>query len=179
MLARHRANDERETEPGLAENNQRRIERLHREAAQIRRWLKDHPQDRLGSKGAIRKSNRTDNDSAKMATDKGVIQGYAGVAAVDGQHQVIVEAQAHGTGSEQALLLPVVDACADVRDEQTLITADAGHHSEENLKALAEQNVPALIADRDMRRRDERFAEQAKYTALPDALRKLPQSVDT
>jgi len=32
-----------------------------------------------------------------MATSKGVIQGYTGVAAVDDRHQIIVEAQAHGT----------------------------------------------------------------------------------
>jgi hypothetical protein len=33
------------------------------------------PPDRQGAKGSIRKSNRTDNESAKMATGKGVIQG--------------------------------------------------------------------------------------------------------
>lgn len=170
MLARHRANDERAAEPDLAAKEATRIERLHREANQIRQWLRNHPQERAGSKGAIRKSNRTDNDSAKMATDKGVIQGYAGVAAVDGKSQVIVEAQAHGSGSEQALLLPLIEACADLRDEQTLIAADAGYHSEDNLKTLAESNVPALIADRQMRQRDERFADQDKYKALADPL---------
>lgn len=41
-----------------------------------------------------------------MATSKGVIQGYTGVAAVDARHQIIVEAQAHGAGSEQELLIP-------------------------------------------------------------------------
>ena len=41
------------------------------------------------------------NERAKTATDKGVIQGYAGVAAVDAKHQIIVDAQAHDTGSEQ------------------------------------------------------------------------------
>lgn len=138
MLARHRANDEREAEPDPAAKEAVRIERLHREANKIRQWLRNHPEERAGAKGAIRKSNRTDNDSAKMATDKGVIQGYAGVAAVDGKSQVMVEAQAHGSGSEQALLLPVIEACADLRDEQTLITADAGYHSEDNLKALAD-----------------------------------------
>jgi transposase len=175
MLARHRANDEREVapaavEPALAAKDKARIERLQHEAAQIRRWLQAQPADRRGTRGSVRKSNRTDNESAKMATDKGVIQGYAGVAAVDGQSQVIVEAQAHGTGSEQALLLPVIEACADLRDEQTLIVADAGYHSEDNLRRLAEHRVPALIADRDMRRRDERFADQDKYKALPDPL---------
>lgn len=45
--------------------------------------------------------NRTDNESAKIATSKSVIQGYTGVAAVDAKHQVIVQAQAHGTGSSR------------------------------------------------------------------------------
>jgi hypothetical protein len=75
----------------------------------MRQWLSDHPEDRKGAKGKVIKSNRTDNESAKMATSKGVIQGYTGVAAVDDRHQIIVDAQAHGTGSEQALLMPVVE----------------------------------------------------------------------
>lgn len=103
-----------------------------------------------------------------MATSKGVIQGYTGVAAVDAAHQIIVEAQAHGTGSEQELLLPVVKATAPLRTDQTLITADAGYHSETNLKALATDNIPALIADNGMRKRDERFKDQEKYKTLPD-----------
>ncbi len=41
-----------------------------------------------------------------MAISKGVIQGYTGVAAVDEKAQIIIEAQAHGTGSEQELLIP-------------------------------------------------------------------------
>jgi len=39
-----------------------------------------------------------------------VIQGYCGVAAVDAAHQIIIDAQAHGTGSEQELLLGAVTA---------------------------------------------------------------------
>ena len=93
MLARHRAEDRCGIEPDLAQKSARRIARLEREAAQIRRWLRDNPEDRRGARGGVRKSNRTDNESAKMATDKGVIQGYAGVAAVDAKHQIIVEAQ--------------------------------------------------------------------------------------
>jgi len=121
-------------------------------------------------KGSIRKSNRTDNESAKMATSKGVIQGYTGVAAVDGKHQIIVCAQAHGTGSEQELLVPVVAAMKDVLAEHSLITADAGYHSEANLKQLAAMQVDALIADNGMRARDERFADQATHQAKPDPL---------
>lgn len=170
MLERHREEDRRTIEPDLRAQESQRITRLQTEAAQMRRWLADHTEDREGSKGTLRKSNRTDNESAKMATSKGVIQGYTGVAAVDARHQIIIEAQAHGTGSEQELLIPVVKAMKDMLTEGSLITADAGYHSEANLKTLDGMEVDALIADNNMRSRDERFAEQGKYKALPDPL---------
>jgi len=170
MLARHRENDALPVESSLDAKAHQRIERLQKAAAQLRDWLAANPAERKGSKGSIRKSNRTDNESAKMATSKGVIQGYTGVAAVDSRHQIIVVAQAHGTGSEQELLLPVIKATESLRTDQTLITADAGYHSDVNITALAEQGTPALIADTGMRKRDERFKDQDKYKALPDPL---------
>jgi transposase len=170
MLERHRAEDQRAIEPELKAKETQRITRLQTDAAQIRQWMADHPEDRKGSKGTVRKSNRTDNESAKMATSKGVIQGYTGVAAVDARHQIIVEAQAHGTGSEQELLIPVVKAMQKILSDDSLVTADAGYHSEANLKQLASMKIDALIADNNMRSRDERFAEQGKYKALPNPL---------
>ena len=91
---------------------------------------------------------------------------------MDAKHQIIVEAQAHGTGSEQEVLLPVVDAMREreVLAAQSLITADAGYHSEENLQALADREIDALIADNDMRKRDERFVTQERHRAKPEAL---------
>jgi transposase len=170
MLERHRANDATPDAPAESAAVTKRIDRMTREAHQIRVWLTDHPEDRTGPGGGLRKSNLTDNESAKLATDKGVIQGYCGVAVVDDKYQIIVEAQAHGTGSEQELLLPVLDACAAHRTADTLVTADAGYHSESNLAALAERGIDALIADSQMRQRDERLAGQCKHTAKPDPL---------
>ena len=170
MLARHREEDVRAIEPDLKAKEAERIEVLSRDAAKLRQWLKDNPEDRRGVKGSIRKSNRTDNESAKMATDKGVIQGYTGVAAVDSAHQIIVEAQAHGSGSEQALLLPVVEAIRDLIEDTSVVTADAGYHSEDNLGQLEKLDVEALIADKGMRKRDPRFADQDKHKAKPDPL---------
>lgn len=173
MLQRHREADGRPVEPDLAAKAVTRIERLTRDAAELRAWLNTHPDERRGPKGTIRKSNRTDNESAKMATGKGVIQGYTGVAAVDAAHQIIVEAQAHGTGSEQALLVPVVPVVAAARPamaDHTVITADAGYHSEANLRQRATLGVDALIADNAMRRRDQRFATQARHQQGPDPL---------
>lgn len=68
----------------------------------------------------MRLANCTDNSSAKMATAKGVIQGYTSVATVDAAHQAVVDAQAHGTGSEQELLLPVIEVCAQCSQETTI-----------------------------------------------------------
>jgi hypothetical protein len=170
MLDRHRVNDDNTSPEDPGGKAAARIERMKREVAQIRAWLAEHPTDRKGPTGGIRKSNLTDNDSAKLATDKGVIQGYSGIAVVDAAHQVIVEAQAHGTGAEQELLIPALDACASHRDSATLVTADAGYHSEANLAALAERGIDALVADNGMRRRDERLAGQGRHKAKGDPL---------
>ncbi len=169
MVRAHRAQDDSQDAQTDATKERARMARLKSEAKRIREFLATQA-ERRSEKGAIRKSNVTDNDSAKMATAKGVIQGYTAVAAVDARAQVIVAAQAHGSGSEQSVLLPMVERTDAFRTEHTLVTADAGYHSEENLKGLYERGVPALIADGLMRRRDARFAGQAKYKALPDPL---------
>ncbi|MDR4460953.1 MAG: IS1182 family transposase [Nitrospirales bacterium] len=170
MLERHRQADSALTDAVAVRREASQLARLQQEAQQLRAWLDNHPDDRKGAKGAVRLSNRTDNESAKMATSKGVIQGYTGVAAVDEKAQIIVEAQAHGTGSEQELLLPVVAATAALRTETTVMTADAGYHSEANLKALAEQQVEAYVPDNGYRQRDERYADQGPHKAKPDPL---------
>ena len=170
MLDRHRRNDDQAIDGVTSATITDRLTRMTAEAHKIRQWLSEHPADRHGPKGGLRKSNLTDNESAKLATDKGVIQGYCGVAVVDAAHQIIIEAQAHGCGAEQELLLPVIDACASQRVPTTLITADAGYHSEDNLAALAERGVDALIADGQMRQRDERLVDQAKHLAKPHPL---------
>ena len=57
-----------------------------------------------GRRARFGKSNRTDNESAKMATGKGVIQGYTGVAAVDARapdHRRGASAR-HGVGAGTA-----------------------------------------------------------------------------
>lgn len=175
ILARHRASDESSSEhpePTLPEKEAKRAKRLQERAAELREWLAANPADRRGPNGRVRQSNRTDNESAKMATSRGVIQGYTGAAAVDGKAQIVVAAQAHGTGSEQEVLLPVVDEMQErkVLLETSLITADAGYHSEDNLKGLDERKVGALVADNAMRKRDERFAGQERHRAKPDPL---------
>jgi transposase len=65
MLQRHREQDSRGIEPALEVKDQQRVLDLQREAQNLKTWLARYP-DRKGARGAIRKSNRTDNESAKM-----------------------------------------------------------------------------------------------------------------
>ena len=170
LLAKQGEADAAGSKAELSEREQRRMQRLEREADEIEAWLEQHPQERKSAKGKVRLSNRTDNESAKMPTDKGVVQGYTGVAAVDQKHQIIVEAQAHGTGSEQELLLPVTEAIQPLTQAHSVVCADSGYHSEDNLKALEARGIEALIPDNGYRKRDPRYQGQEEHRAKPDAL---------
>ncbi|MBC7380196.1 MAG: transposase, partial [Burkholderiaceae bacterium] len=145
MLELHRSRDDGGDEPAGDADRRQRIDALHKEAQATRDFLA-REQQRRNRKGQELKSNVTDNDSAKMATSKGVIQGYAAQAAVDASHQVMVAADVTGSGSEQAMLLPMIEQTAGWRAEHTLITADAGYHSKENLQALHDAGIAAMVA---------------------------------
>jgi hypothetical protein len=169
IMALHQAQDRGGADDALEPKRQAQMQALRKEAARTREFLASNSQ-RKNRKGQELKTNITDPDSAKMATSKGVIQGYAAQAAVDSSHQVIVAAQVIGSGSEQAMLLPMIEHSGPYRQDHTLITADAGYHSDANVQHLKDHNIPALIADNQMRRRDERFESQAKHKAKPDPL---------
>lgn len=153
----------------LEPKRQARIDALRKEAARTREFLSTAPK-RQGSKGKELKSNVTDPDSAKMATCKGVMQGYAAQVAVGSANQIIIAADVIGSGSEQAMLLPMIEQAAAYRTPDTLITADAGYHSDANIAKLMEQSIPAMVADNQMRARDERFESQDKYKGKCDPL---------
>jgi transposase len=169
ILEAHREQDEAKSEQPLEARRQTQLDRIRREAQATRDFVATN-QPKRNAKGVELKSNVTDNDSAKMATGKGVIQGYSAQAAVDHAHQVIVAADVLGSGSEQAALLPMVSLAKPYATSATVIAADAGYHSNDNVAALHAQNIPALIADNAMRQRDERLSEQAKYKGQPDPL---------
>lgn len=120
------------------------------------------------------KSNLTDNDSAKMATSKGTLQGFNGVAAVDQRHQIIIDAQAFGEGQEHHTLKPVLEAIQDryrrlgldkdIYRRGTVVTADTGFANEVNMRYLHDKGIDGYVPDNQFRRRDPRFSEQkVKY----------------
>jgi transposase len=169
IIETHRAKDEGKGDDDLDAKCCAQVERIRREAQATREFVTKNAPKR-NAKGGELKSNVTDNESAKMATGKGVIQGYAAQAAVDAKHRVIVAADLAEGGTEHGSLLPMVEAARPMGTDQTVFTADAGYHSKDNLEALRESRTPALIADQGMRKRDERLAEQGKHRAKDDPL---------
>jgi hypothetical protein len=91
------------------------------------------------------------------------------VALVDDKHQVIVHAQAFGEGQEHGVLIPVLEVAAQscrvlsAPPDPIKLAADAGFHSEANLKYLADQGLDGYIADTMFRQRDVRFADAARH----------------
>ncbi|MDP1691097.1 MAG: transposase [Burkholderiaceae bacterium] len=85
IVALHQAQDEHGS-IDMDAQRRARIDELKREAQATRDFIAISAK-RLNRKGQEIKTNVTDPDSAKMATSKGVIQGYAAQAAVDSQHR--------------------------------------------------------------------------------------------
>ena len=136
---------------------------------------------RMG-KGKIQKevkSNITDNESAKMTTSKGTIQGYNGIASVDKKHQIIIDAQAFGEGQEHHTLQPVLEIIKDryhrlgfsknIYKDGIIVTADTGFANEANNQYLYENSINGYIPDNKFRSRDPKFENQKiKYGKRSD-----------
>lgn len=176
LMGAHERADEAETdEGGRTERAEQTLQTLDRASEKIERFLKaSRPRMGRGKRAREVKSNITDNDSAKMTTSKGTIQGYTGLAAVDSKHQIIVDAQAFGDGQEQHTLEPVTGTIRerfkrlgispDVYAEGARVTADAGFANEANMQYLHEAGIDGYIPDTQFRSRDDRFTGQrAKY----------------
>jgi len=174
IVAKHRSADTQDVEAPMQAAAERQKKTLNAAIEKIEGFLATH-EDKVGTSGKPKQSNITDNESAKMKTNKGVIQGYNGIAIADAQHQVIVQAQAFGEGQEQALLAPMLEQTRETFEaldgmtdslSDLQLSADAGYSSEANARYLAEHGIDGYIADTLFRQRDPRFqsAERHKPT---------------
>lgn len=156
---------ERETlSENLCQREERHIAKLQAVSAKVQRFL-SHATPRMGRRGLEIQSNLTDNDSARMKSCHGILQGYLGVAAVDARQQVIVHAQAYGQVQEQGLLGPTIEACtanlslSEPEAHALKYLADAGFHNVETLVYLEAGHWDAYLADAKLRLRDPRFKD--------------------
>ena len=171
IVKRHLANDSCQTDDELRKQEEKYLATLKKQAEKIRNWLAVN-EDKIGKSGKPIKSNITDNESAKMKTSKGVIQGYNGVTTVDGKKQVIVAAEAYGQAHESDLLEPMVNTTREnfkaIKEEEDIfksakLSADSGFHSDANMEMLAKEEIDAYVADNQFRKRDPRFAGYDRY----------------
>ncbi len=173
-LKEHRRADKNEPhDDERSRRNRQTLETLNRASDRIDKFLKTAA-PRM-AQGRIRKevkSNITDNESAKMTTSKGTIQGYNGIAAADKKHQVIIEAQAFGEGQEHHTLQPMAERIRkryerlgiheNIYASGTVLTADTGFANEANMQYLHEQGINAYVPDNQFRSSDPKFADQKR-----------------
>jgi transposase len=152
---------------------QEQITRIETQAARIGAFLEANEPKR-GKRGKERQSNITDNDSAKMQTAHGVIQGYNGQALVDAKSQVIVHAEAFGNGQDYGHVSPMLDGAKDNLKsiglpeesmEGKLLSAASNYHSEANLQKCSQEKLDAYIPDPHFRQREPRFVTQERQKA--------------
>ncbi|MGI9570672.1 MAG: transposase, partial [Desulfobulbia bacterium] len=152
-------------------SREKQIRRLEQQADKIEKWLSAN-EKKIGENRKELQSNVTDNDSAKMHTSHGTVQGYNAQAIVDSKHQVIVHGQAIGKGPDNANLPPVIDGAKDNLEsigkpaeyfEDKILTADSSYHSITNLNKCNEEKIDAYIPDNKFRNRDERLASRVGY----------------
>ena len=171
LLKRHRERDKSDEEVSGVEREEKQLKTLREKVKKIKRWL-DGNDDKPGKGGKPRKSNLSDNESAKMKSAHGIIQGYDGVATVDAKHQIVVHAEAFGEAQEHDLLVPMIEGTRESFQamgspgdifEGAKLTADAGFHTEANMKRVFEDGIDGYVADILFRKRDPRFAQAGRY----------------
>ena len=149
---------------------EKRIKRLKQKAERIEKFLADN-EPKTGSGGKEIQSNVTDNESAKMATSHGVVQGYNANAIVDEKHQIVMHAQAFGKGEDSTAMREMLEGAKEKLEavgwEEPLkdrtISADTGYYSVKNLEDCKELEVDAYVPDPQFRKRDVRFEDAGRY----------------
>jgi transposase len=171
----HRRRDRRD-DSGASRAPDTRITKLERQATRIERFLQENT-PRPGRQGKEVQSNVTDNESAKMKSSHGIIQGYNANAMVDAKHQVVVHAQAFGEGDDGAVAEPMLQGAqahlaaagrGPAALEGTIVSADTGYFSKRNLEAFTEAKVDAYVPDPKFRQRDPRLTGARRFRRPTD-----------
>jgi transposase len=173
LLMEEQITTDKEDGSALADrlNREQQIKKLHRQADRIDKWLKKNDAKISSTTGRELQSNVTDNESAKMKTSHGTIQGYNGQALVDGKHQIIVHAEAFGNGQDNQHLAPMIEGAKDnikkigqSEDyfENKILTADSNYHNQDTLKKCLKEKLDAYIPDLKFRTRDARFTSRSR-----------------
>jgi transposase len=167
----HEHEQEDKQDNASASKREKRIGRLSKKIKRIERFLQEE-EPRVGKTRAELQSNVTDNESAKMPTSHGVIQGYNSQAMVDSKHQLIVHAEVFGNGQDHDNLAPMLSGAQQNMEtigkgtdyfKSRILSCDANYHNRDNLRRCAEEEIDAYIPDMNFRKRDERYKNQDRF----------------
>ena len=154
-----------------SERHERHVKRIEEKLKKINEFLST-AQPKLGPSGQEVQSNITDNESARIKGPHGYIQGYNGIAIADSGNQVIVAAEAIGSGAESGCLPGMLDKLETNMQmvtkkkqplKKSIVLGDTGYFSEDNLQEAAKRNIEVLIPDPQFRKRDPGFDDRKKY----------------
>jgi transposase len=160
------------------DRRQQQEKRLGHQVERLNEFLqKQKPKIGKGRKEI--QSNVTDNQSAKMPTSHGVIQGYNAQALVDGKHQVIVQAETFSSQDQENLAPMLAGAQKNMEGigkdpdyfKGRQLTADSNYYSYANLVLCQAESLDAYIPDLQFRKRDQRFSDQQRFKNGIHALR--------
>ena len=184
-IREHRSSDERDDDKSDSDRvkREKRIKRLKQKADRIEKFLSEN-EPRTGTRGKEIQSNVTDNESAKLTSSHGVLQGYNANAIVDEKHQIVLHAAAFGKGEDGTLMEPMLEGAQEkleavgwkdpLKDRE--ISADTGYYSVKNLEACKELEVDAYVPDPQFRKRDIRFADAGRHRRSVDKRKERYQS---
>jgi hypothetical protein len=152
------------------ERQKKRERRFQLQVEQLNQFLQEQ-EPKFGSEGKEIQSNVVDNESVKMPSSHGVVQGYNAQALVDSKHQVILAAEAFASQDHENLA-PMLEGAKknlqSIGKEPTYfqgkeLTADSNYHSFNSLTVCKDEKIDAYIPDIQFRKRDPRFADQRRF----------------
>lgn len=169
MMDEHRSRDGKDDDADQDQPDPPKgVEHYQAQINRIRDFLAEH-EPRIGIQGKEVKSNITDNESAKLKSGSGYIQGYNALALVDAKHQIIVHAEPIGQINEAPLLPRMVRRGVHAlrkagltQATQARIVADTNYFTEDNARFLLTSTFDGYVPDNQFRNRDQRFAERSR-----------------
>lgn len=169
LMEQHKNTDSAEKKKELAE----RMAKKEKTIRKIENFVAENSPKQPTRKGAKEvQSNITDNESAKLMSPHGVLQGYNSMAVVDEKNQIVVAAAVSGANHETDTLKPMIEQtqanCNEIGLAENIFSkaellADNGFASEANIKYLIEDKIDAYVPDTMFRKRDPRFADRNRF----------------
>ena len=155
------------------ERHGKTIKKMNKKLKRLTDFL-DVAEPKKGVSGEEVNTNVTDHESSTMKGSQGYIQGFNGITIADSANQIIVSAEAIGSGPESGCFPKMLDCLEKNMKKVTgrknplkdsLLEGDTGFFSESNLQEANRRKMNVLIPDQQFRQRDPVFADRKEKDA--------------